>query len=130
MPDVTLAVGAAGVTAIDGSLVLIWLLMVAMRIAVRSGVVGDCEDNAKPRGAPYSKHAGFEDIPYSYSHMTHFLTAFVGLMYVSDWRQKGSKLRGGGKSVTRPCDGRPVRVTFGAALGDYVRDGGDSWRDP
>ena len=48
---------------------------------------------------------------------------FVGLMYVSDWRQKGSKLRGGGKSVTRPFDGRPVRVTFGAALGDYVRDG-------
>ena len=63
------------VFAIDGSLVLIWLLMVAMRIAVRSGVVGDCEDNAKPRGAPYSKHAGYEDIPYSYSNTAQFLTA-------------------------------------------------------
>ena len=75
VPDITLPVGSTGVFAIDGSLVLIWLLMVAMRIAVRSGVVGDCEENAKPRGAPYSKHAGYEDIPYSYSHTAHFLTA-------------------------------------------------------
>lgn len=44
-------------------------------------------------------------------------------MYVDNWHKTSTnKIVGGGKEYTRKFNGQPVRVTFGARLGSYVKN--------